>query len=236
MAGVVDRVRRGSAGTTSASRSSMPFELVELTTPADAAMPLWCPWPLPAGWMVTGVGWAGDDRIGPRATAVAVSGPAPLQAGPADVVFVAEQLGVGLGASLGGLTGIDPGPGLRDAVTGTAPHAKVTAGGHPTPLWAVPAGPGRSMYVGEARAMWLYVIAWPSGAGYLLADGITLHDCVDSLPAELVFGADSGRLRPAQQRAGPQGTVHSNTSLIGSPRGRSATRREMGIDWREEFG
>jgi hypothetical protein len=25
-------------------------------------VPFWCPWPLPAGWMVTGVGWAGDDR------------------------------------------------------------------------------------------------------------------------------------------------------------------------------
>ncbi len=45
------------------------------------------------------------------------------------------------------------------------------------------------MYVGEARAMWLYAIAWPAPAGYLLADGIVLHDLVDSLPSELVFGA-----------------------------------------------
>jgi hypothetical protein len=94
------------------------------------------------------------------------------------------------------LGGADPGAALREAVQHTAPHAKVRAGGHPTPLWAVPAGPGRSMYVGEARAMWLYAVAWPPPAGYLLADGIVLHDLVDSLPSELVYGADSGRLRP----------------------------------------
>ena len=46
------------------------------TAPATGAMPLWCPWPLPTGWTVTGVGWVGDDRSGVRATAVACSGPA----------------------------------------------------------------------------------------------------------------------------------------------------------------
>jgi hypothetical protein len=162
----------------------------------DGMVPIWCPWPLPPRWTVTGFGWAGDDRQAPRATAITISGPAPFSAGPADVVFVAEDPGVGLGNGLGGLGGTDPGPALREAVQHTPPHAKVRAGGHPTPLWAVPAGPGRSMYVGEARAMWLYAIAWPSAAGYLLADGIVLHDLVDSLPTELVYGAASGRLRP----------------------------------------
>ncbi len=163
----------------------------------DGTVPLWCPWPMPPGWTVTGVGWAGDEIHGPRATAVSISGPAPFSSGPADVAFVAEDLGVGLGNGLGGLGGSDPGPALREAVQRSAPDAKVRAAGHPTPLWAVPAGTGRSMYVGEARAMWLYVIAWPSAAGYLLADGIVLHDLVDSLPSELVYGANSDRLRPA---------------------------------------
>jgi hypothetical protein len=153
---------------------------------------------MPPGWTVTGVGWAGDDLHAPRATAISISGPAPFSSGPADVAFVAEDLGVGLGNGLGGLGGSDPGPALREAVQRSAPHAKVRAAGHPTPLWAVPAGSGRSMYVGEARAMWLYVIAWPSAAGYLLADGIVLHDLVDSLPSELVYGANSDRLRPAR--------------------------------------
>jgi hypothetical protein len=53
------------------------------------------------------------------------------------------------------------------------------------------------VYVGEARALWLYVIAWPAAAGYLLAEGINLHDLAESVPSELVYGADSGRLRPA---------------------------------------
>ena len=44
-------------------------------------------------------GWPGPATTasGPRATALALSGPAPLADGPADVVFVAEEPGVGLG-------------------------------------------------------------------------------------------------------------------------------------------
>jgi hypothetical protein len=176
----------------------------------EEPVPLWCPWPLPTGWTVTGVGWAGDERRSPRATAVVVSGPAPFSPGPADIVFVAEELGVGLGSGLGGLGTVDAnppldaGPALRDAVTHTAPQAKVRADGHPTPLWAVPCGPDRSVHVGEARAMWLYAISWPPEAAYVLTDGIRLHDLAESVPAELVYGADSGRLRPGTPR-GPSG-------------------------------
>ena len=164
----------------------------------DGPLPLWCPWPLPPGWTVTGVGWAGDNRRGPRATALALSGPAPFSSGPADLVLVAEDLGVGLGNGLGGLVGSDPGAAWRDCVDRTAPHAKVRASGHPTPLWAVDSDAGRSVYIGEARALWLYAIAWPAPAGYMLADEIELHDLVESQPSELVFGAPSRRLRPDQ--------------------------------------
>ena len=156
----------------------------------SADVPLWCPWPLPPGWTVTGVGWAGDERSGARATALVVSGPDPLAPGPADVVFVAEDLGVGLGNGLAGLSGS---AGL-EGVGRTAPHAKVRVDGHPTPLWAVPSGVDRCVYVGEAKAMWLYAIAWPATAGYLLADTIELHDLAESQPSELVFGAPSRRL------------------------------------------
>lgn len=165
-------------------------------------VPLWCPWPLPTGWTVTGVAWAGDERQAPGATALAVSGPAPFSSGPADIVFVAETLGVGLGSGLCGLRNagtapaLDAGPALAEAVEHTPGQAKVRAGGHPTPLWAVSSGPDRSLHVGEARAMWLYVIAWPAAAAYLLLDGIRLHDLGESVPAELIYGADSQRLRP----------------------------------------
>ena len=158
--------------------------------------PLWCPWPLLLGWTVTGVAWAGDDRTGPRATALALSGPAPLSDGPADIVFVAEGLGVGLGNCLAGLDGTDPGGLLRAATRNLAPHAKVKAAGHPTPLWAVDSGADRSAYVGEARGLWLFAIAWPAQAGYLLAEDIQLHDLTESVPSELIFGAPSARLRP----------------------------------------
>jgi Family of unknown function (DUF6758) len=162
----------------------------------DETVPLWCPWPMPPGWTVTGVGWVGDGRAAPKATAVAVSGPAPFSAGPADVVFIAEELGVGLGNGLGGIDGPDPGLALRQSVESALPHAKVKVAGHPTPMWAVPSAVDRSVYIGEARAMWLYAIAWPAPAGYVLADGIELHDLVESLPSELVYGAPTRRLRP----------------------------------------
>jgi hypothetical protein len=162
---------------------------------SGSGVPLWCPWPLLTGWTVTGVAWAGDERRGPKATALAVSGPAPLGDGPADLVFVAEEPGVGLGNHLAGLDGADPGPYLDHALETSAAHAKVKAAGRPTPLWAVQSKEDRSAYVGEAKALWLYTIAWPAPAGYVLADQIVLHDLTDSLPSELVFGAPSPRLR-----------------------------------------
>jgi hypothetical protein len=165
-------------------------------------VPLWCPWPLPSGWMVTGVGWVGDERSGPRGSALALSGPAPIVGGPADTVFVAEEPGVGLGMNLAGAPGPDPGPALRDCLAATLAQAKVRAAGHPTPLWLVPSAElvpdsrSRCAYVGEARGMWLYAVAWPAAAGYLLAESIRLIDLVEALPSELLFGAPSRRLSP----------------------------------------
>src|SRR5690349_4636752 len=86
---------------------------------AAGGVPVWCPWPLPTGWLVTGIGWAGDDRDGASASLLAVSGPAPLHGGPADLLIVAEQPGVGLGNRYAGLVGADPGEDLQARV----PHA-----------------------------------------------------------------------------------------------------------------
>jgi hypothetical protein len=163
---------------------------------ADRQMPMWCPWPLLPNWTVTGVAWAGDDRTGPRATAVALSGPAPLADGPADMVLVAEEPGVGMGTCLAGVVGPDPGLAFPDAVGSSHADAKVKAAGHPTPLWAIKSPDDRSAYVGEAKGLWLYAVTWPASAGYLLAEDILLHDLSDSIPTELVFGAPSRRLRP----------------------------------------
>jgi hypothetical protein len=156
---------------------------------------LWCPWPLLSNWTVTGVAWAGRDRTGVRAAAVALTGPDPLADGPADAVFVAEELGVGLGNGLAGLPGLDPGAAIQRAVASSGANAKVRVSGHLTPLWSVASSEDRSVYVGEARGMWLYAITWPATAGYVLVENIVLHDLAESIPSELVLGAPSQRLR-----------------------------------------
>jgi hypothetical protein len=163
---------------------------------ADAAVPMWCPWPLLPGWTVTGVGWAGNDREGARATVVACSGPAPLQGGPADLLLVAEDPGVGLGTRFAGIPGPDPGPFLEGQL-GAPPHAKIRVAGWPAPLWAVKSAADRCAYVGEARGRWLYLVAWPPGAGYLFAEDLSLVDLVDTLPGQLVYGAPSPYLHGA---------------------------------------
>ena len=92
------------------------------------------------------MGVAGDDAEGIRATVLACSGPNPV-GGPADLLLIAEEPGVGLGAGFAGLLAPDPGP---DIGAGPA-DARVEVDGHPRPLWVVPsAAPGRTAYAGEA--------------------------------------------------------------------------------------
>jgi hypothetical protein len=153
--------------------------------------PMWCPWPLLTGWVLTGVAWVGDDRSGVRASAVACSGPGPVEHGPADIVLVAEEPGIGLGTRFAGIPGSDPGPFFEGDLFSTTAHAKVRAAGWPTPLWMVKSAEDRCAYVGEARGMWLYVVTWPAAAGYLLAEDLILHDLVEDMPSQLVYGAPS---------------------------------------------
>ena len=158
---------------------------------ADAKVPVWLPWPLPDGWLVTGFAAAGDDRSGARACVVAVSGPSPV-GGLGEMLLVAEEPGVGLGARLAGLPGPDPGEGFA---TGP-PHATVRYGHHEFPLWHVEA-PGRAAFAGEVLADWLWVVLWPDTAGVLLIEGLTLRDLRDpGQDLDLPFGAPSPRLPP----------------------------------------
>jgi hypothetical protein len=161
-----------------------------------AGAPLWCPWPLPPGWTLTGIGWVGDDRQGVRAGVVACSGPSPVQGGPADLLLIAEEPGVGMGTRLAGIPGPDPGPFVENELAGS-PHAKVRAAGWPASLWAVKSPADRCAYVGEAKGCWLYLVAWPATAGYLFAEDLTLVDLVDTLPGQLVYGAPSPYLHGA---------------------------------------
>jgi hypothetical protein len=150
-----------------------------------ARVPVWLPWPLPTGWLATGFADAGDERTGARACVTALTGPA-LLAGPADMLLIAEEPGVGLGANLAGLTGPDPGVGF-DA---SPPHAKVRVLGHPVPMWSVAGAPDRAVYAGEALGNWLWAVLWPAEAGVFMLEALSLVDLRDTgMHLDVPFGA-----------------------------------------------
>ena len=159
---------------------------------ADSRVPVWTPRPLPAGWTVTGVARAGDDRTGVVASLLALSGPSP-RGGLADMVVIAEEPGIGVGARFAGIAGTDPG-----ASPETAPDLKVDAAGHPTALWRTATGEDRIALVGESKACWLWCVVWPEHAVNVL-DKVVLHDLRDGghPELELVFGAQTPRLMPS---------------------------------------
>lgn len=163
----------------------------------NAHVPLWLPHPMPAGWVVSGVAWAGDELSGALATVLAVSGPHPIpeaaEGDPsADLVLVAEQPGIGLGAHLAGLSSVDAGPALKQKVEHERAEAHVPVDGHDVPLWsvAIPDGIG---YVGEAAGVWLWLLAWPATTTAVLLDGFALTDARDP---ELLFDLRMGPLSP----------------------------------------
>lgn len=157
----------------------------------DAAVPLWSPLPLLPGWTACGLATVGDERSGARATAFALSGPSPL-GGPADLVLVAEELGVGLGVRCaGGQEELD-----ADALTAGPPEAKVVAAGHDTPLWRTTSAEDRVAFVGEALGVWLWAVLWPPAAELVLLEHVVLHDLRHEAHAglDLPLGAPSTRL------------------------------------------
>lgn len=159
-----------------------------------AGVPVWVPHPMMDGWVVTGIGSCGDDRTGAEATVICCSGPGPL-GGPADLVLVSEEPGVGLGARFAGIAGTDPGE-----LTDRSPAGKLHADGHPTPLWQVEDGSQDQVaFVGEALGRWLWAILWPASAGHLLLDHLHLADVRQAGPAAyemLGYGAESPRMSP----------------------------------------
>jgi hypothetical protein len=145
--------------------------------------------------VVTGFSGAGDERTGIRATAVALSGPNPV-GGPADLLVIAEEPGVGLGAGLAGLKGPDPGAGFANG----APAGTVEVAGHDAPLWLVDSdghdGPdGCAAFAGEVGGAWVWIEFWPDSAGLMLAESLALRDLRDAEQQwDLPFGALTTRL------------------------------------------
>ncbi|MCU1591954.1 MAG: putative phosphotransacetylase [Frankiales bacterium] len=159
----------------------------------SSGVPLWAPLPLLPGWTLTGLATAGDDRTGAKATVMALAGPSPL-GGPADMLLIAEEPGVGLGARFAGLEEVDPGL----TVVGQ-PDAKVEAAGHPTALWRSPSADDRAAFVGEAMGVWLWAVLWPPAAELVLLEHVVLHDLrnVAHETVDLPVGAPSPRLHAA---------------------------------------
>ena len=155
----------------------------------QAKVPVLLPWPLPTGWVVSGFTSAGDERTGARGTAIALSGPNPL-GGPAEMLVVTEEPGVGLGAGLAGLPGPDPG----DGFTSTQPHGSVKLDHHEAPLWLVESH-GKAVFVGEVEGGWIWLVLWPDTAGALLVEPLPLRDLRDGDDQfEVPFGSLSPHL------------------------------------------
>jgi hypothetical protein len=170
----------------------LPAENYHLSDVASCSgVPVWLPSPLPPGWTVAGVRRTGGTGLA-RGVAVAFRGPG-VTARQAELVLVAEEPGVGLGASYAGIDTTDPGPELAFAPRDTA----VQAGGHPTALWSLPV-PDRAAYVGEAKGCWLWAVAWPETEWMVVHDRLTLVDLRDASHrtrlAELPVGPVSPRL------------------------------------------
>lgn len=150
------------------------------------AFPTYLPWPLSPGWEVTDFAVVGDER-GASATLTCVSGPSELD-GPVDVLLVAEEVGVGLGARVAGTPGGDPGAGLGEG----PPDARLRIDNQPMPLWSLSTwtsehdqAPGgrhverdwdRSVLVGEAAGRWLWLVMRPASAILLLHEEWQLRD------------------------------------------------------------
>lgn len=159
---------------------------------ATSRVPVWLPWPLPNGWVVAAVAPVGDEVTGVPAVAVVLACPSPA-GGPAEVLLVSEQPGVGIATRLAGLPGTDPG-----AVVHGTPYTRGRFGGHPVPLWLVPDSHDTAVVVGERDLLWIWVLVRPAAAGALLLEEMRFIDARD-LGEEirvLPYGARSTWLDP----------------------------------------
>ncbi len=142
------------------------------------SVPLWAPWPVPVGWMFSGL--AHTDRDGSGAATVSCwSGLDPF-GDPAELLLVCEEAGAGVGSHFAGSSMTYPSSGVGEG----APHAKFGVEGRPVPLWAVQGSDDRAVYAGEAAGRWLWVVVHPAESSALVVQPIQLVDARE-LGAEL---------------------------------------------------
>lgn len=170
-------------------------------------LPTYLPWPLRPGWSVVDFGVATHGSA-PAATLTAVSGPSEVD-GPVDLLVIAEEAGVGLGARFAGTPGADPGIGHQ--LHEHPPAARIRIGSQPVPLWSVSLGAvppeldwaatgeagewDRSVVAGEAAGRWLWVLIRPASAVLLLQESWELRDVsgLGMALVELPFGESHPR-------------------------------------------
>lgn len=158
--------------------------------------PTYLPWPLGPGWQVGDFALVGTPGGAPdahgtsSATMTCATGISALD-GPVEVMVVAEEPGVGLGARCAGTAGADPG---EDLGRGT-PAVRVRIGHQAVPLWTVSTSAAddrfdRSVVAGEAYGRWLWIVLRPASAILLLRDDWILKDVSGLGPplVELPFG------------------------------------------------
>ncbi|RJS46658.1 DUF6758 family protein [Nocardioides cavernaquae] len=145
------------------------------------SFPTYLPWPLGPGWQVTDFGTVGTPGRA-RASFSAVTGTSDLD-GPVEVLLVAEEPGVGLGARVARTRHSDPGT----EIAGRQPEARLRLGSTSVPLWSISthdtdAELDRSVLAGEAEGRWLWVVLRPASAILLMSDAWKLADASEFGP------------------------------------------------------
>lgn len=153
------------------------------------SFPTLMPWPINPGWHVVDHGVVGEPGA-VLATVTGVSGNSPLD-GAVEVLVVTEEPGTGLGARCAGTVHSDPG----EQIFGVKPTAKVRLDSQSVPLWPISTSDAdteldRSVFAGEARGRWLWLVLRPASAMLLLAEEWILADVSTFGPqlVELPFG------------------------------------------------
>lgn len=146
----------------------------------DVPGPLWCPWPLPTGWVFTGLAYTAHDSSVEAGSVSSWSGP-DLFGDPAELLLVSEEAGAGIGSWLAGRQQTYPGSGVGEGT----PHARFTVDERAVPLWSVDGvAADRAVYAGEAAGRWLWVIVHPAESGAIVVAPMQLADAHE-LGAEL---------------------------------------------------
>ena len=138
---------------------------------ATRAGPGLVPWPLPKGWLVTGLAHAGDERTGARATRGRLLGPGAPGRGRR-----ARPGRRGARHRSGRALRRARGPGPRRRARHPAAAREDPRRRPPDrDVGARRSADDRAVYVGEALGCWLWAVLWPESAGFLLIDDFVLH-------------------------------------------------------------